>query len=1346
LSPLADTLLATVTLNKFETCYQQSADGALDITVTGGQAPYILTLDGENFDTVSSVASYTDLSYGIYYFQIEDASGCIFNLKDSIVAGSIPWATSSISNLIGCSGDSLMAEVLMTGSNGTGPFTFAWDDGTTTDQKILSAPSDYNVTVTDADGCWTRDNIIILGPDTLQVEIQSITDAFCHADTNGVIAVTAHGGFKPYSFSIDEGATYQLDSTFNNLTIGDYEVIVKDDHDCLDTISANITFTNALSATIVTENVTCNGGSNGRITANLLGGIAPFSYSLNDIDYQPSNVFLNLMPGMYDVYIQDGSGCKAAYFGNVITEPTALVVSTSVINDEACGQMNGSASGTASGGTAPLSFEWDGNPSLNSLILTNVSAGVHTLEVTDANGCIQTSSVTITNLSAPSVSVLSFTDEICGNNNGSIEVQVVDGTGPMTFNWSHNADLDAASANNLSAGTYSVTVTDANNCTDFLTTTISEIAGPELSVLSKSNSLCTDDNGMILMQTSLGTAPMNYSWSHDSGLNSETATGLSAGTYSVIVTDANGCQDDLTLSIDFDAPPVIGAATISQETCIQSNGTIEIPVASGTAPYQYSWSHDPILNSATANDLSGGLYSVTVTDALGCTAELVNINVDSPAPPILSVSSFVNSDCLNPLGSVTVSTTEGLAPYTYAWSHDPNATSETITDLMSGTYTATVTDANGCTAKTSQSLISFVGSTEITNELDCFGDSDASIQLTLEGNFSDYTFVWSDAGIPAGPSASNLSAGIYSVSVTNTNGCMEIYTEEILDPEQIIPNISNVIPVGCLGNLGSALSVPTGGTGNYSFIWDDLNAQSTANIENLTIGTYSVTVTDNLGCSNTESVTIESSTPLSISEDLVTMPLCSGDSNGSISTTVSGGFGNIEYNWNSNQDVSSISNLPAGEYSLTVSDEVGCTAELMVQLDEPSALVIENMEVTNPNCPFETNGALEIFVEGGTPSYNYNWNGGILPNSSTLTNLSAGDYDLILTDANGCQLFESFIIFDPPQVEITDAIVTPGLCSNVPNGAISVSAFGGTGNLNYNWSNGEQGTTINNLASGSYTLTVTDVYGCLDTETFEVTSSQVENISLGQGDTLVCNGAVLYYDFSEEPFESYSWGSAAEGSLSDAPIFSITNEGTYFFSATNDQGCVVTDTIEVGYAAQNLDAFFIAPTDIVVGDTLVAVELTLPIPDEVSWSYNSNAIEFVGQNENQYLFTFSEVGTYDLSLSARLGNCHSEINKRIFVYADSMEIPFINPLVPEILDVRLFPNPSDGIFTLEVDLSAEKDMVIDIFDTQSLLYDRAIFSGAKNYSKDYNLTLQSGIYYAIIQVAGERRSLTLVVN
>ncbi len=1421
---MADTLQATVTLNQIETCYQQSADGAFEITITGGQSPYIVTMDNETPDTVSSIASYTDLSYGIYHFQIEDAAGCLFNIRDSIIAGSIPWATSTVSDLIGCSNDSLMAEVSMTGSNGTGPFTFDWDDGTTAAQKTLLAPSEYNVTVTDADGCWTRDNVLILGPDTLNVDINSITDAFCHADANGAIMVTAHGGFKPYSFSIDGGNTYQLDSTFNNLTIGDYEIIVKDDHDCLDTVAANVSFTDALSANIVVENIDCNQAANGSIEINLLGGLAPFSYSLDDVNYQPSNIFSGLMPGMYDVYIQDGTACKAAYFGNVITQPSAISVSTSLTNDEACGQMNGAVAGTASGGTAPLTYLWNGNPALNSLILTNISAGVHTLQVTDANGCVASSSVTVANLSAPSISVLSSADEICGNANGAITVQAVDGVGPMTYTWSHDADLNGITASNLTAGMYSVTVTDANNCSDFLTTTINEVAGTSLSLVSKSNSLCTDDNGAITLQTTNGTAPMIFNWSHDAVLNAPSATGLSAGTYIVNVTDANGCQDNLVVNIDFDAPPVIGAPTSNQETCSDANGNIFIPVTGGAMPYQYSWSHDANLNTANANNLAGGLYDVTVTDNLGCTAEFLNINVDSATPPSLSVSSFVNSDCLNPLGSVTVEVTDGLAPFTYAWSHDASATGVTVTDLMSGTYTATVTDSNGCTSEVSQSLISFIGSSEITNSLECFGDSDASIQLTLEGSFSDYTYTWNDASIPDGPTASNLAAGIYSVTVTNVNGCMEVYSEEIDDPEQIMPNISNVIPVGCFGNLGSAIAIPTGGTGAYSYSWNDANSGTNAAVENLSIGTYEVTVSDMFGCSNVESIVIENSTPVVVSEQTIVMPLCSGDANGSISTISSGGFGTIEYSWNTNQNTSSINDLTAGSYSVTATDEVACTAELVIVLndpellssatsvvesilcngdatgevtvavdggtapyeyawddaqtqtqdtasslaagvylvqiidangcvdeneitvDEPTALEIESINITSPNCVGEENGSIQIVAQGGTPNYQYNWNAGALPNAATIDNLAAANYDLEVVDANGCTVSEVIEVIDPDPITITSAIVTPGVCSDLPSGMIEVSAEGGDGNLFYNWSNGDEGTLIENLASGDYTVTVTDGFGCEQIEKYQVTSSQVDFINLGQADTLVCNGSVLYYDFSSAPFDTYSWSSENQGDLTIDAAYSITSPDTYYFSATNSQGCIVTDTIEVVYAAQNLDAFFIAPTDIVVGDTLVAVELTLPVPDEINWSYDSDVIDFVGQNENQYLFTFSEIGTFDLGLSARLGNCNSEINKRIFVYADSTEIPFINPLVPTILDVRLFPNPSDGIFNLEVDLSSEQDMVIDIFDMNSLLYDRAIFSGSKNYAKDYNLTLPTGIYYAIVQVAGERRSLTLVIK
>ncbi|MFK8005416.1 MAG: hypothetical protein AB8H03_03555 [Saprospiraceae bacterium] len=1510
----ATPLSASITSTTQESCHGQSEDGTITISAIGGAPPYMISIGGEaQFTTTDTFATVdtmiftntytvTGLSVGTYFFEVEDTRGCRYNLIDSISAGSLPLLNFSVSNYAGCALENLTADVEIHAYNGDGSYTYLWEDGSTDSIRTDISPDDYNVTITDLIGCTSIGIAYVYDLDSLNMTLDFATDVVCQADSTGQIKVSTLGGFPPYQFSIDGGNTYQADSLFTGLGIGNYDLLVKDDHDCLDTASAVITFTNPLIASVATTNELCKDGNDGTLEITVAGGIAPFSYSIDNINFQAQNIFTNLEAGNYSAWVQDGSGCKAVYHNNVITEPTILTLTTSLVANETCNQMNGSSSGIASGGTPPLTYKWDGDANLNNPLLENAAAGLHTLKVTDANFCTVTSTVTIgfeaapelvlensqseicgnangwvnlkitngvapfsfqwshdgslndslaTDLSAgnysvtvtdanactdilttsineitgPSLILENSQSEICGNSNGSIDLRIANGVAPFLFQWSHDGSLNDSLAIDLSAGNYSVTVTDANACTDILTTSISEIAGPTLSVFSKTNSLCIDNNGEIVLAMANGTAPFSYIWSHDATLNNNTATNLSGGNYSMTVTDSNGCSDIIFTSIDFDNPQILISSNITHAVCGEANGAIQLSVSGGvTQPYSYVWSHDINLNSTLASELLEGNYSVTVSDVQGCSSILNNIIINNSPAPILSIASFNNTDCLSPMGNITVQATGGVSPLTYEWSHDPSVTGIFADGLSSGNYTITVTDANGCKSTVTQSLIEFEGSISITNTLECSYDTDGSLLISLQGDPADYDYVWNDSAIPNFHIASNLSKGIYTVTVTNSNGCTQDFSIELNAPDEILANVSNVIPVGCGGNLGSATVTPTGGTGNYTYNWNDPDGQTTATASSLPVGNYTVLIIDANGCTSFENVEIIQSSEIILTQGTMTHPLCSGDESGSSEVIATQGFPPYDYLWSNGQTTSLVSNLGAGDYTVTITDAVGCTQMMTTTIDEPMALVADGvlvqeplcfegnegeitvslsggtapyqylwdddlaqmtdtatnlvagnynvtitdingcstiadveitqptaLQITNtilqkPSCVNNLDGSIEVVIEGGTLDYEYIWNGGAATNNNTFTNIGKGDYMLEVIDNNGCSILENIVLEDPDSILLVLEILTPVSCEGTPNGQIEILAEGGDQNISYVWDNGMNNNSLENLPPGNYEVSITDGLGCELVTVFEIESIDIEPLDLGGEDTLLCNNGMLYYDFSNTGYVEFSWGNLSEGELSNADEFTTQGEDIYYLHALRNDGCLVEDTIQIRFAEGNLDAFFIAPTDIVVGDTIVVLELTLPIPSGVAWEYDETKIELVEQRDNQYLFYFSETGEYDLKLISTLGGCQSDITKQIFVYADSTEIPFFNTNVPTITDLNLFPNPNDGIFTIDVELANVNDMVIDIFNEQSMLVDRNVFTGKDIYSKNYQLDLPTGIYYVIVQVAGARRSLTFVID
>jgi hypothetical protein len=496
--------------------------------------------------------------------------------------------------------------------------------------------------------------------------------------------------------NITNGGVYS-DATTNTLSITGatatlngylYRVVIT--NNAGDTTSNAATLTvNTIVLTPSQTNAACNGEANGSATVSATGGTAPYTYLWSNSATTASIV--NVTAGTYNVTITDANGCTDTS-SITITEPAALVASGVVDANVTCNGGNvGAATASATGGTAPYTYLWSNAATTASIV--NVTAGTYNVTITDANGCTDTSSVTITEPTALIASGVVDASVTCnGGNDGAATTSATGGTAPYTYLWSNAATT--ASIVNVTAGTYNVTITDANGCTDTSSVIITEPAVLAANGMA-TNVSCNGGNdggndGTIDLSVSGGTAPYTYLWNNTA--TTEDLTGLTAGTYSVTVTDANGCTT--TESVTLTEPTMLSAlATATNVSCNGGNdGTVDLSVTGGTAPYTYAWD-----NTATTEDMIGltaGTYNVTVTDANGCTATAAATITESTL--LVTNGTITDVSCLGSAdGSIDVTVTGGTTPYTYAW--DNTATTEDLSGLTAGTYTVTITDANGCT-------------------------------------------------------------------------------------------------------------------------------------------------------------------------------------------------------------------------------------------------------------------------------------------------------------------------------------------------------------------------------------------------------------------------------------------------------------------------------------------------------------------------------------------------------------------------------------------------------------------------------------------------------------------------
>lgn len=775
-------------------------------------------------------------------------------------------------------------------------------------------------------------------------------------------------------------------------------------HGCLgfDGVSnmVTVTISNDMDGNADIKEVTCFGGMDGAIDLTVTGGGGPYQFSWlpdqgNVEDPQ------SVGAGNYSVTVSDANGCT---FTTLVTveDGDQLILTTNIADESCLGANNGNATvSNVTGGVPDYTYAWS-DPTLPATpSATGFAPGTYAVTVTDSQGCTGSNSFTIDAGPMLVVTAAAIDVSCFGGNDGSATVASVSGGVPSyEYAWSDTAQQTTATAAGLMAGIFSVTVTDVQGCTGVASATVND--GDQL-VLSTSHTdaVCNySADGSATVTVVGGQAPYAYLWDDPAGQTSSTANGLSAGTFSVTVTNADGCTSQTSVTIG--APMETQISVSGQNlSCFESNdGSVSVAVLNGDpADFTYSWSHGPL--TAQSGNLPVGSYTVTVSDANGCIVS-GSTSIAQPLPLILTMTADSAScaDASNGTASVSVSggTLFPNGDYQYVWSAAGNPQVQVLDDVSPGNYTVTVTDANGCSA-TGTAEIGAPTPIQIgisLSNVSCFGENDGSMSAQVSGGVSPYSLNWSLAN-STGNTISDLSPGVYQISVTDGNGCLEIASASITQPDLLAASIQKT-DVICLENTdGTAQAVVIGGTAPYAFSWS--NGQTTAGLTGLGVGNFELTVTDANGCTATASTSIVSTSNLSLSLT-ATAADCFNSNDGAIASLVNGGTAPVTYLWNTGATATSLSGLVVGQYSLTITDGNGCTATSTAFVTSPPELVATAV-VTTPISTFGgNNGAVSIFTAGGVSPYDYEWANG--SSQGTLTNLAAGTYQVTVTDGNGC--------------------------------------------------------------------------------------------------------------------------------------------------------------------------------------------------------------------------------------------------------------------------------------------------------------------------------------------------------
>lgn len=827
--------------------------GNIILAVNNGYASYNWTgPNGFSSNQQNPVLSNVTLAMsGTYQVDVTDGNGCGSSTGYTVTVNPTP-AVTAVATDVACFGDSSgSASVSQSG------LSYLWNTGDTT-QTVSGLPAgNYSVTATNNFGCSATTTAVVNQPSAALTASMTVNDALCNGSSDGSIVVSGAGGNGPYQYRINNGPWMGgLSYTFTGLAAGTYTVDVRDVNACQITLTASVFQPSVVTANADSSAVSCNGGSNGTVWVLPNGGTPPYTYGWSN--GATTQFVSSLTAGTYSVTVTDANGCTTTA-ATAVTQPSPITFSP-IISNALCNGGNGTISFTnVGGGTAPYTYSINGGNTYGTNSIFSVPVGSYQLRVMDANGC-STTNVPIA-ISAPTAIQLTIADTnaVCGGN-GIASVFASGGTAPYNFLWSNGSTNDTISTG---PGSYQVTVTDANGCVAVGAATIGQPIIPTITGSVTDVNCFGQANGAVDITPS-GVGPFTYSWTN--GSTNQDLVNVGAGIYTVIVTGANSCIGTNQFTV-FQLPILTTTITNDTVNCYGDLGALTVNVSGGTAPYSYGWNTVPGQTTQTAINLAPGLgYTAIVVDANGCIAQASAV-VTQPSQMVASIQSQSDAGCFgNSNGAITVTAAGGTQPYSplVQW-NDGFVGGPVRTGLSTGSYTATITDANGCSASvtttingsTSQMVVQWYS---VQNP--CSGTNNGGITVNASGGVGPYTFTWGDGFV--GPVRTGLPAGTYTVTITDATGCQAGPFEQTLTANQGIVITTSSVVNYCVGSGETISLTATGGTQPYGYQWTSPNGTffgTSQAIEPMVNGQYlggiwTGVVTDGLGCSQTTYITV----------------------------------------------------------------------------------------------------------------------------------------------------------------------------------------------------------------------------------------------------------------------------------------------------------------------------------------------------------------------------------------------------------------------------------------------------------------------------------------------------------
>lgn len=1247
-----------------------------------------------------------------YYLSAISATGCMDT--DSVEIDIITGVDFDIQQ-----GDSL--EICL-GSSDTLYLDFAiednysieWNTGDTTDFLPISSNAQVNfvdrylVIVRNENGCESADFIYVTTVESIDSVATSTNDVSACSTSDGSIELTPQSGIPPFSYQWSGAASgnemnVNGSYTIQNLPTGTYSVTVTDNSPAacprvLNNLVINQPIAEVQIAAL--RPVSCFNEADGMIEISVEGDNPAIEWNTG----AQTNMIDQLKADTYSVSILDND-CETI-LDIVLSQPEILQLNAEVESPRCSDTNDGLISVGVLGGTAPFSYEW--NNGANTQNLENISSGSYQVEIQDANNCqIISDTITVATPDTLQAQVDDIQQINCHNEeNGRILLTTTGGTAPYQYNWSHGKTTE--DVNGLTSGVYTLQIEDADQCLSEQTFIIDNPPALSFENTIVENASCPGVNdGAIRLEIVGGTSSDNIYQINWLTENTDTTVlaGVAPGEYAVQVLDDNNCRIDSTFSVTAPDELVINATLVQPHCAGSADGIIDVQLAQ--PPQSILWNTGDSTN--TIRDIVDGVYSVEIIDAFGCNYDT---SFTLQGRQLFDYQSFVKfPSCFNDNdGLINLNFIRGgRPPFNYDWNNGMDT--QNINNLEAGEYAATVMDVDGCIYKTDTFRLMQPAPIELSvmdsTTINCYGDNSGSAEILVEGGTGDYRYFWNDEEQNS-PSLTDVSAGTYEFLVVDENDCTQNQLITFDEPDSLELRAFVIAPDICNNpnqQVDSIQLLVRGGTPNYKFEWN--TGDTIQHLVDVEIGDYEVKVTDVLGCQAELKNIKVGKIPAPFEVDTVEVKdiSCHGADDGSLSVTFTGGRAPYTYLWSpplgGQTNVTDVGQLTTGNvlqvsdlgYNVTITDMNNCRIVTdFVHVSEPPMIMaqIDPDSIEDVRCFMGNDGSAMVDVISGEGPFQYQWvlkeSGEIADSIAHPQHLSAGIYEIFITDVNDCQISNPLIVSirEPNSLpSIEDVTVQNVRCFGGNDGKITVNLTGGIQPYEYRWTNGETRSINNNLAAGSYQLQVVDASGCgINSDSFLITQPSMPiliseirvrdqscfGVADGRIEQVATGGTPPYtYFFDDIPAQQNFTTNQATG------LHEIT--------AVDMNGCITPiDTVEV----RSPDPVTVA-IDVVHASSGNSadgqVQLT-PISGVMPFSYEWET------GETTDLITNKTIGTYNVQITD--GNdCQADTVAVISLASGIQEVG------QKILEkVNLFPNPSSGKTQIAIQARENNDFEI----------------------------------------------------